>query len=72
MSHENSSGAAGLSEKTVKELCDLAQLGVELAKRAGAEHAEVVVREGWELSVKVRLGEPELVQEAGSRVLGLR
>ena len=72
MSHEKSSGAAGLSEKTVQELCDLAQLGVEIAKRAGADHAEVVVREGTELSVKVRLGEAELVQEAGSRVLGLR
>ena len=42
------------------------------ALAAGAEAAEVVVREGSELEVKVRLGEPELVKEAGSRALGLR
>jgi PmbA protein len=39
---------------------------------AGAEGAEVLVRDGSELEVKVRLGEPELVKEAGSRGLGLR
>jgi PmbA protein len=42
------------------------------AKKAGADGAEVIVRDGRELSVKVRLGEPELVKEAGSRGLGLR
>ncbi len=42
------------------------------ALRAGADGAEVVVRDGTELEVKVRLGEPELVKEAGSRALGLR
>ena len=63
---------AGLTERTVKELCDVAQLAVELAKKAGADHAEVIVRDGSELTAKVRLGEPELVQEAGSRALGLR
>src|SRR4029077_10309183 len=60
------------SEQTVKELCDVAALAVELARKAGADHAEVVVRDGSELTTKVRLGEPELVQEAGSRALGLR
>ena len=64
--------AAQVTEQTVKELCDLAQLAVELAKKAGADHAEVLVRDGSELTTKVRLGEPELVQEAGSRALGLR
>ena len=39
---------------------------------AGAEGAEVLVRDGSELEVKVRLGEPELIKEAGSRALGLR
>jgi PmbA protein len=39
---------------------------------AGAEGAEVMVRDGSELEVKVRLGEPELVKDAGSRGLGLR
>ena len=59
-------------KQTIKELCDVAQLAVELAKKAGADDAEVLVRDGSELTAKVRLGEPELVQEAGSRALGLR
>jgi PmbA protein len=63
---------AGVTEQTVKELCDIAAHAVELAKRAGADHAEVIIRDGSELTAKVRLGEPELVQEAGSRALGLR
>jgi PmbA protein len=61
-----------VTERTIQELCDVAQLTVELAKKAGADHAEVIVRDGSELTAKVRLGEPELVQEAGSRQLGLR
>lgn len=64
--------AAQVTEATVKELCDVAASAVELAKRAGADDAEALVRDGSELTVKVRLGEPELVQEAGSRALGLR
>src|SRR5436190_18299672 len=63
--------AAQVTAETVKELCDIAQLAVELAKKAGADDAEVLVRDGSELTAKVRLGEPELVQEAGSRSLGL-
>lgn len=63
---------AQVTEQTIKELCDAAQLAVELAKKAGADDAEVLVRDGSELTAKVRLGEPELVQEAGSRALGLR
>ena len=63
---------AQVTEATVKELCDVAALTVELAKKAGADHAEVLVRDGSELTAKVRLGEAELVQEAGSRALGLR
>jgi PmbA protein len=66
------SAGAGVTEQTIRELCDVAQLTVELAKKAGADHAEVIVRDGSELTAKVRLGEPELVQEAGSRQLGLR
>lgn len=64
--------SATISESTVRELQDQAQKAVELCKAAGADAAEVLVRDGSELSVKVRLGEPELVQEAGSRALGLR
>jgi PmbA protein len=51
---------------------DLADRMLTLALRAGAEDAEVLVRDGAELRVKVRKGEPELVKEAGSRGLGLR
>ncbi|HET9621660.1 MAG TPA: metallopeptidase TldD-related protein [Kofleriaceae bacterium] len=63
---------AQIEESAVRELRDIAQQTVELARRAGAEHAEVVVGAGTELTAKVRLGEPELVQEAGSRALALR
>lgn len=56
----------------VKDLRDIATRVVELARKQGADEAEVLVRDGAELTVKVRLGEPELVQEAGSRALGLR
>jgi PmbA protein len=63
---------AQITEATIKELCDVAQLAVELAKKAGADHCDVYVRDGSELTAKVRLGEPELVQEAAARSLGLR
>src|SRR4051812_12465052 len=43
-----------------------------MALKAGADGAEVLVRGATELRVKVRLGEPELIKEAGSRALGLR
>src|SRR5438045_4033260 len=56
----------------VPELCDIAAKTVELARQAGADDAEVLVRDGSELTAKVRLGEPELVKEATSRALGLR
>lgn len=56
----------------VRELCTAAERAIALAKKHGADDAEVIVRDGSELTVKVRLGEPELVQEAGSRALGLR
>jgi PmbA protein len=64
--------ATQVTEATIEELKQVAQLTVELAKQAGADDAEVLVRDGSELTAKVRLGEPELVQEAGSRGLGLR
>jgi PmbA protein len=50
----------------------LAEQMLSFAVRGGADAAEVLVRDGSELEVKVRLGEPELVKEAGSRALGLR
>jgi PmbA protein len=55
-----------------RNLIDMGQRIVEAARRAGADVAEAVVGEGSHLSTKVRLGEPELVEEAGSRSAGLR
>jgi PmbA protein len=51
---------------------EMAERMLTLALRAGADAAEVLVRDGAELEVKLRMGEPELVKEAGSRGLGLR
>jgi PmbA protein len=45
---------------------------VERARKAGADVAEARTNAGWELTVRVRLGQPELVQEAGHRSLALR
>jgi PmbA protein len=53
----------------------LEALATSLVGRAlagGADIAEARANAGWELTVKVRLGEPELVQEAGHRSVGLR
>src|SRR5882672_973336 len=55
-----------------KECQRTAEQMLSLAMKAGADGAEVLVRDGTELEVKVRLGETELVKEAGSRALGLR
>jgi PmbA protein len=58
-----------------KELDDLLALGdriVAMAKKCGATVAECMVRRGAELSAKVRLGETELIEEAGHRSAGLR
>lgn len=45
---------------------------VDKAMKAGASDAEVVIREGDEFSVNVRMGEVETLKESGSRALGLR
>ena len=54
------------------QLDELAAQIVEHALEAGADVAEAVARAGWELSTRVRLGEPELVEEAGRRGVELR
>ena len=59
-------------DELVLELEKVAERAAALAKKHGADEAEVLVRDGAELTAKVRLGEPEHVQEAGSRALGLR
>ena len=64
--------SAQITQAEVHELEQIAERVVGIAKRAGADDVEVLVREGTELTAKVRKGEPELVQEAGSRALGLR
>jgi PmbA protein len=60
-----------------RELADLLQLGdriVRMAQQRGGKDlvAECVLRSGAELSARVRKGEPELVEEAGTRSAGLR
>src|SRR5580765_8463680 len=50
----------------------LAEQMLAIVLKAGADGVEVLVRDGTELEVKVRLGETELIKEAGSRALGLR
>ena len=63
--------AARIDEETGK-LEDLARDVVERALAGGADVAEAIARSGSELSTKVRLGEPELVEEAAHKSLGLR
>jgi PmbA protein len=60
-----------------RELLDLLELGDRVLRmardRGGPELvAECVLRSGAELSAKIRKGEPELVEEAGTRAAGLR
>ena len=56
----------------IDELIKVAEKAVAWAKKHGADAAEAQVQAGGELTTKVRLGEPELVQEASSKALGLR
>lgn len=60
------------ADDPVKDLLELGGRIVERAKKQGADVAEAVVRGGSHLSTKVRMREPELVEEAGSRAAGLR
>lgn len=60
------------SSERVDALLALGERVVEKARKAGADVAECSVRQGDHLSVKVRMGQPELVEEAGSRAVGLR
>ncbi len=64
--------AVQLSEVSAVDLESLATDVVKLAIKAGASDAEVVVREGDEFSVNVRMGQVETLKESGSRALGLR
>ena len=55
-----------------RELLKLAAEVVERARRAGADVAEASARGGSELSTRVRMGKPELVEEAGHHSISLR
>lgn len=64
-----------MEEALDRELSELLLLGdriVRMARSGGADVAECVLRTGAELSARVRLGEPELVEEAATRAAGLR
>lgn len=57
------------------DLPRMLELGADVVSRAqklGATVAECTVHDSAHLSAKVRLGEPELVEEAASRAVGLR
>lgn len=60
------------AENELTGLLALADRIVASALERGATAAECIVRAGAELSAKVRLGEPEVVEEASHRGAGLR
>ncbi|MDB4998726.1 MAG: TldE protein part of TldE/TldD proteolytic complex [Myxococcaceae bacterium] len=64
-----------MSANNDRDLDTLLELGdriVKMATAGGATVAECMLRSGAELSARVRLGEAELVEEAGHRSAGLR
>ena len=61
-----------MAKQDVEALKALGARVVEAARRAGADVAEVLAQDSAELSAKVRMGAPELIEEAGSHALGLR
>ncbi len=54
-----------------EELLEIARRVVKMA-RTDADVAEASVGSSWDLSARVRLGKPELVEEAGQRGVSLR
>jgi PmbA protein len=61
-------------DQELAELLDVGERIVAMARNRGGKAlvAECLLRFGAELSVRVRKGEPELVEEAGTRSAGLR
>ena len=55
-----------------ENLIEIGRRVVERAKKQGADVAEAVVGEGSHLTAKVRMRAPELLEEAGSRSVGVR
>lgn len=61
-----------MNDRDIANLLDLADDLVSRARKRGVDVAEAIARAGSELSVKVRLGEAELIEEAGHRAVGMR
>ncbi len=61
-----------MTDQEERDFVALAERLVEGARAKGAQVAEAQARSGWELSARVRLGEPELVEEAGTKSVALR
>ncbi len=59
-------------DETLQSLLEIGDEVVAAARAKGATVAEATIRQGSHLSTKIRLGAPELVEEAGSRALGMR
>jgi PmbA protein len=59
-------------DEEIESLLGLASDVVARARQGGADVAEAMARSGSELSTKFRLGEPELVEEAAHRGIGMR
>lgn len=59
-------------DSELQELLELGDRVVAMATKGGATVAECLLRSGAELSARVRLDKPELVEEAAHRSAGLR
>jgi PmbA protein len=59
-------------DSELNELLELGDRILAMATKGGATVAECLLRSGAELSARVRLGKPELVEEAAHRSAGLR
>jgi PmbA protein len=60
------------ADAELTELLDLGERILAMATKGGATVAECLLRSGAELSARVRLDKPELVEEAAHRSAGLR
>ena len=59
-------------DQNIAELETLAARVVEEALDVGVDVAEAIARSGSELSTTIRMGKPEMIEEAGHRAIGLR
>jgi PmbA protein len=61
-----------MTSENEQQLLELTTFVVEQARAQGADVAEGSAQSGWELSARIRLGELELLEEAGSKHVNLR